>query len=73
MFVRRAVAGATDGDMVAEIEKQQEDNQYAMANINRQQKTAEEWTKMWQVTFALDKTHTMVISWFPASSCNMDG
>ena len=44
-----------------------------MNNINRQLKAAEEWGKVWQVTFAPDKTHAMVISRSPAASQAVEG
>ena len=44
-----------------------------MANINRQLKIAEEWGKVWEVIFALDKTHAMIVSRSPAASQAMEG
>ena len=50
-----------------------QDSQRAVNNINRQLKAAEEWGKVWQVTFAPDKTHAMVISRSPAASQAVEG
>ena len=48
-----------------------QDSQRAVAAVNKQLKTAEEWGKVWQVDFARNKTHAMVVSRSPASPVYM--
>ena len=50
-----------------------QDSLRAVATVNRQMKAAEEWGKLWQVNFAPDKTHAMVISRSPAAPQAVEG
>ena len=50
-----------------------QDSQRAVAAVNKQLKAAEEWGKAWQVDFAPNKTHAMVVSRSPAASQAVEG
>ncbi|XP_050690070.1 uncharacterized protein LOC126982212 [Eriocheir sinensis] len=49
------------------------DSRRAVAAVNRQLKVAEDWGKLWQVNFAPDKTHAMVVSRSPAATQGVEG
>ena len=50
-----------------------QDSRRAVATVNRQLKTAEEWGALWQVNFAPEKTHAMVVSRSPAATQAVEG
>ena len=50
-----------------------QDSQRAVAAVNKQLKAAEEWGRVWQVDFAPNKTHAMVISRSPAAPQAVEG
>ncbi|XP_050714148.1 uncharacterized protein LOC126997138 [Eriocheir sinensis] len=70
---RLPVVKAYADDCTIAVSYCRRDSRRAVAAVNRQLKVAEEWGKLWQVNFAPDKTHAMVVSRSPAATQGVEG